>query len=146
MVEHRPVWNPQRLWVLRWFFDLVGGVTLLAFGFALMPTPWFAWCADQLGIDDFPTHRLTYYLARHLSALYGCVGVLMLVVARDVVRFAPLVAAFGWGAIGFGGLQVVMDTQAGMPIWWTAGEGLSTVAGGILLLGLRHWAGRFPAS
>lgn len=138
-LSHGP-WNPERLLWLRRFLNLVGCVTLLAFAFAIMPEPWFAWCADHLGIDPFPEHPLTYYLARNLSALYGYVGVVMLVVARDLVRYHPLIGALGWGTISFGILQLVIDTQSGLPTWWTWGEGLSTVAGGVCILSLCHWA------
>jgi hypothetical protein len=137
--SHGP-WNPERLLWLRRFLNLVGCVTLLAFAFALMPEPWFAWCADHLGIDPFPEHPLTYYLARNLSALYGYVGVVMLFVARDLVRYHPLIGALGWGTLSFGILQLVIDSQSGLPVWWVLGEGLSTVAGGICILVLSRWA------
>ena len=115
---------------LRWFFWLVGGVTLLAFGASVMPQKWIVEASEFFGFEPFPDSPLTYYLARNLSLLYGFVGVLMLFVVRDLYRYRHLVRFLAIATIGFGILQLIVDLQSMMPAWWALGESLSTFAGG----------------
>ncbi|EMI16913.1 signal peptide protein [Rhodopirellula maiorica SM1] len=123
---------------LRLFLQFVGLVTLLAFPAAMMPEKWMVEIAKLLGIHSFPAAPLTFYLARHLSILYGFVGIGLLVLARDLVRYRPLVRYLAVGTIAFGVAQFVVDSMAGMPSWWTWGESISTVAGGGLLVWLNR--------
>lgn len=118
---------------LLWFLRVVGGFTLLAFAAAVMPADWMIEAAEFLGFRPFPDSPLTFYLARNLSLLYGFVGAALLAIASDLPRYRPLVPLAAWGTIAFGVLQLIVDHQAGMPAWWTWGEGLSTFAGGCLL-------------
>ncbi|GAA4462475.1 hypothetical protein [Novipirellula rosea] len=136
-----PSRNDQLL-PLRWFLQLVGLVTLLAFPAAVMPEKWMVEIAKSLGIHPFPSAPLTFYLARHLSILYGFVGIGLLVLANDLVRYRPLVRYLALGTITFGVAQFVVDAMAGMPSWWTWGESLSTVAGG----GFIAWLNRARSS
>lgn len=118
------------------FLRVVGLVTLLAFGAAIMPEKWIVEVAEELSFDPFPHSPLTFYLARNLSLLYGFVGCLLLIIAADLERYRPLVRWTAIGAIAFGILQAIVDIQSGMPWWWTAYESLSTVVGGILIFEL----------
>ena len=133
------VWHPQRVRFIRWFFDVVGGVSLLAFGAAFMPAKWFGEISEELGLAGFPEDPLAYYLARNLSLLYGFVALVLITVARDLERSEALVTKIAWGTLLFGALPLVVDNQARMPLWWSLGEGLSTVFGGLFLL----WLNRF---
>ena len=115
------------------FLRVVGGVSLLAFAAAVMPQKWIVETSEELGFDPFPESPLTYYLARNLSLLYGFVGAALLVIASDLQRYRPLVRYVWMGTILFGGLQLVVNSMSGLPIWWVLGESLSTIAGGSLL-------------
>ncbi len=123
---------------LRLFLQLVGLVTLLAFPAAVLPEKWMIEIAKSLGIHPFPSAPLTFYLARHLSILYGFVGIGLLVLANDLVRYRPLVRYLAAGTIAFGVAQFVVDAMAGMPSWWSWGESLSTVAGGCFIAWLNR--------
>ncbi|XZE53045.1 hypothetical protein SH139x_004759 [Planctomycetaceae bacterium SH139] len=137
-----PLWAAERAKYLAWFFRLVGGVTLLAFAAALMPSSWFVEITAELRLESFPEHPLAFYLARHLSALYGCVGVLLLIIASDIQRFGPVVRPLGWGTMAFGVLQCVIGAWSAMPWYWTLYEGPSTVLGGGIILALARWCRR----
>lgn len=115
------------------FLRLIGGVSLLAFGASVMPEKWIVETAEALGFEPFPDSPLTFYLARNLSILYGFVGAALLIVSFDLERYFPLVRHAAIGTILFGMLQLIVDTQSGLPVWWTLGESLSTLAGGVLL-------------
>ena len=118
---------------LRVFLRLVGVVALLAFAAALMPDNWIVEIAQELGFEPFPHSPLTFYLARHLSLMYGFVGVLLLVIAADLPRYRRLVRILAACTIAFGILQLVADSMAALPGWWTASESLSTILGGMLI-------------
>lgn len=120
----------------RWlvgYLRLVGGAALLAFGAAVMPESWMIEIASRLGIEPFPAAPLTFYLARHLSLLYGFVGASLWIIASDLPRYRPLVRWAAWGTVLLGVLQAVCDSMAGMPGVWTWGESGSTLLGGCLL-------------
>ncbi|MCH5376950.1 MAG: hypothetical protein JJ992_23535 [Planctomycetes bacterium] len=115
------------------FLRLVGGVSLLAFAAAVMPEQWIIETAQWLGFDPFPDSPLTFYLARNLSLLYGFVGATLFVVSTDLPRYFPLVRYAAIGTMLFGVLQLIVDLQAALPLWWTLGESFSTFFGGVLL-------------
>jgi len=115
------------------FLRVIGFAALLAFAAAVMPNGWMIEIAGWLGIDPFPESPLTFYLARNLSLIYGYVGVFLLVIARDLPRYRPLVWWAAVGTISFGVMQWVADSMSGMPAWWTWGESGTTFLGGILL-------------
>ena len=74
------------------------------------------------------------YLARSIAALYGFHGVLVLIVSRDVVRYAPIVRYLGVMDIVFGLTMIAIDLHAGMPAMWTMIEGPSLAGTGVLIL------------
>lgn len=123
--------KPERLLVF--VLRLVGSITLLAFAAAVMPERWIVEIAEELGFEPFPHSPLTFYLARNLSLLYGFVGAALLMLASDLRRYRPLVSYLALATISFGVLQLVVDAQSGLPWWWTLGESLSTIGGGLLL-------------
>ena len=125
----------------RWIVILLriaGVVMLLAFGAVVMPGEWMAWSHRRLGLGEFPASPLVDYLTRSASMLYGIHGGLYLVVASDVRRYAGVLVYLAWMAIGFGILMVAIDLHAGMPLYWTLGEGPPIAAFGVLLLMLRR--------
>lgn len=113
---------------------LGGTVTVLAFLAMFLPVDWMAWTHRWLGLGEFPRSVVVEYLARSIAALYGFHGVLLFIVARDPVRFAPVVRFVGVMNIAFGLMLVGIDLHAGMPWWWTAGEGPPIVAFGVVVL------------
>ncbi|MEM6691600.1 MAG: hypothetical protein AAF664_19380 [Planctomycetota bacterium] len=124
--------TPKRLTTLvRWF--ALG--TMSAFGAALMPRKWMVETTEFLGLE-FPGGEIPVYLARHLSLLYGFVGVLFWWIAADIKPRSILLRPLAWMAIAFGSMQIVVDAMAALPWWWTLGESLSTVFGGCFLLWL----------
>jgi hypothetical protein len=120
------------------FLRFVGVVTQLAFVAALMPQAWIVKITDALRLGPFPETPLAFYLARHLSLIYGFIGIALIVVSYQIGRYRDLVGYLAVGVIAFGILQALIDFQSGMPIWWTAGEALSTVVGGMVMLWLHR--------
>jgi hypothetical protein len=120
--------------LLVFLLRLGGIVTLSAFLAMFLPADWMAATHRWLGLGEFPRSAVVDYLARSIAALYGFHGVLLLVVARDPVRFAPIVRFIGVMNVAFGVMLVAIDAQAGLPWWWTLGEGPPITAFGLAVL------------
>lgn len=128
--------------ILAMFLRVVGVFTQLAFAAAVMPANWINKITDEMQLEPFPDTPLAFYLARHLSLLYGFVGIGLIVISYDLPKYRDLVSLLGFGTIGFGVLQAWIDHQSGMPIWWSAGESISTIIGGLMILWLDDRCGR----
>lgn len=115
-----------------------GGVLLLAFGAMFLPTAWMSWSHERMGLGPLPQSPVFEYLARSISGLYACRGLVYWRLAADLRRYAPLTTLFGWLDIALGIALLGIDLEAGMPWWWTAGEGPGLVAVGVILV----WLGR----
>ena len=110
----------------RWLRRLLwfqGNLDLLAVLFPLLPMDTIARLHAALGLGEFPRSAIAEYLARNLPLLVALHGVMLWGVATDLVRYRPLIALLGWGAIAHGAWLVLIDWQAGLPGWWVASEG-----------------------
>jgi hypothetical protein len=126
----------QRLLVI--LLRLAGVFTLMAFLAMLMPQDWMASTHEWLGLGGFPRAPVVEYLARSVAALYGFHGVLLLLIARDPVRYRGIVRYVGVMNVVFGMLLVAIDLRAGLPMWWTLAEGPPIVAFGAVVLYLNR--------
>ena len=115
---------------------LTGALLVLAFLAVLLPTEWMARTHRWLGLGEFPRAPLVDYLTRSASALYGIHGGLMIVLSRDVRRFAPVVVYVALAGIAFGATMIAVDLGAGMPAYWTLGEGPLILLAGFATLWL----------
>jgi hypothetical protein len=131
--------DSQRLLVI--LLRLGGVVTLSAFLAMLLPVEWMASTHRWLGLGEFPHSPVVDYLARSVAALYGFHGVLLLIVASDPVRFLTIVRFIGVMNVGFGLILVAIDAHAGLPWWWTLGEGPPITAFGLVVLFLSRRTG-----
>ncbi len=132
MASHRS--NPWK--GLQWLLNAVGILALLAFVAAVMPESWMVRIAKECGIEPFPSAPLTFYLARHLSLLYGFIGIGLLVLARDLERYLPLAKFLAYGTICFGALQFVTDSISSMPLGWSLWEATTSITGGVWMVWL----------
>ena len=119
----------------------IGIGTMTAFVAAMMPVSWMEQTAEFFGIE-FQALPVTEYLARHLSLLYGMVGVAFCILARSPTLDRTLLRQIGFATIAFGVAQAVVDGASEMPFLWSALESISTVVGGGFLLWLARWLPR----
>jgi hypothetical protein len=99
-------------------------------------------CHRWLGLGEFPDAQITIYLARSTSLLYAMHGAVMFYVAWNYDRCQPLVPLLGLLHVVLGATMIGVDLNAGMPLYWTAGEGLpiALTGGAILLLHRRAFS------
>lgn len=118
------------------FLKLSGAVMLLAFPAALLPARWMDGIHQWLGLGDLPRGPIVDYLARSASLLYGYQGAILLYLSRDPRRHAPLLLFLGLVSAALSVAFVLIDLGAGMPLYWTLGEGplLLVFSAAIILL------------
>src|SRR5262245_29102827 len=121
----------RRLLVL--LLRIAGVATCLAFVTILLPVEWMASTHRRLGLGEFPRAPVVDYLARSVAALYGFHGVLLLIIARDPVRYRTIVWYVAAMNVLFGIMIIAIDVHAGMPASWTLFGGPPIVAFGIAI-------------
>jgi hypothetical protein len=119
--------------LLIFLLRLGGVVTGSAFFAVLLPVEWMASTHEALGLGSLPRSAVFDYLARSVAALYGFHGVLLFVVSSDPVRYRPIVWYVAIMNIFFGLMTLAIDLHAGLPVWWTLGEGPSVIALGVIV-------------
>jgi hypothetical protein len=118
-------------------------VVLCAAPCALLPFSWMDTVhRDWLGLGPLPDAVFTRYMARSLALLYAMHGTVVLLVTLDWKRYRPFVPVLAWLHVSFGCAMFLIDLDAGIPWWWTAGEGPPLTAFGITLLVLYRRASR----
>jgi len=121
--------------LLKWLLRIVGGVELCAIPFILIPLLWMDAVHDRvLGLGQLPHAPVVEYMARSLSALYAVHGAVVFRLSFDIDRFRPLVGFLGGVHVVLGLIVLCIDLSAGVPRWWTAGEGPGIAVGGVLVL------------
>ena len=113
---------------LAWFLRLSALMFLGAAPAVVMPTAWMIAINDLYGLGPFPEVPLMGYLTRHMSALYACMGASCWYISTDVRRYLPVVRFTVPLTLVQALVIVGIDIAVGMPILWTAGEGISMLA------------------
>lgn len=120
-----------RLRLLVLLLRLAGAITTVAFLAMFLPADWMAAAHRWLGLGEFPRTAIVDYLVRSVAALYGFHGVLVILVSRDPLRHRSIVSFIAIMNIGLGVMLTAIDLHAGLPWWWTLGEGPPIVMFGI---------------
>lgn len=124
-------------WLI-WFLWVVGVVSQLAFVAAVMPESWIVKITDELRLEPFPETPVAFYLARHLSLIYGFIGIALIAASYQIKRYREAIGYLAIGVIAFGVLQGWIDFQSAMPFWWTVTESITSILGGMIMLWLHR--------
>jgi hypothetical protein len=123
----------DRATYLRFVLRVGGCLLVSAFPTLLLPVDWMAASHEWLGMGEFPRRPVVDYLARSAAALYGFHGILLFIVAHDLVRYRPIVSYLVVMNVTLGLMLVAVDLHAGLPAWWTLVEGPSLIILGALI-------------
>lgn len=125
--------------ILRFFLIASGATCVCALVFMVMPLSCMKAAHRLLGMGEMPVGPVVEYLARSVCALYAMLGGVMILSGLKLRPYRALVLYLGAVWIVFGAAAGVIDHAAGMPLFWTLGESLVTVAMGavMFLLGLK---------
>jgi hypothetical protein len=113
---------------------LAGAVEILAFVAVVMPRSWMEWSHVRLGMGQMPEGAVLMFLIRQASYVYGMHGIMLWVLASDVVRFRPLVIFTGISFLLAGPVFFIIDYVSGMPLWWTVADSVGCAFFGAALL------------
>ena len=122
-----------RAWLLVLLLRVAGLITVTAFFAIFLPVEWMATWHHRRGLGEFPRAPIVDYLARSVAALYGVHGVLILLVSTDPVKYRTIVSYIAAMNVLFGLIVFGIDLHAGMPAYWTFGEGPPITAFGIVI-------------
>jgi len=134
--------NPER--ILKLILQINGAVMATALVAVFMSHDQMAVIHQWLGLGKFPEGIIVDYLARSLSAFYALMGVLYIVLARDIRAYATIITFMAWASICFGVATIIIDLQLGFPAWWTWGEGPFIIAYGAGVLWLQRKVKKTP--
>ncbi len=112
---------------------LGGTFTALAFLAMFLPVDWMASTHRAIGMGEFPRAPVVDYLARSVAALYGFHGVLLWLVSTDIVKYRVVIWYIAILNMTFGVMLLAIDAHAGLPLWWTLGEGPPISAFGVVI-------------
>ncbi|MBI5685533.1 MAG: hypothetical protein HZC54_10660 [Verrucomicrobia bacterium] len=122
--------------MLGMFLRIYGTVAGLAIFAVFMPRAWMAATHEMIGLGKFPDGAIVDYLARSVSALYAFHGGLLWLLARDVRRYATIIAYVAAAGIAFSVFVLLLDVSLGLPVWWILGEGPCVLAISLIVLAL----------
>ena len=91
----------------------------------LMPFSWMAAVHEWVGMGTLPDKPIVDYLARYASAMSALYGFLLLLLLRDVRRYAPVITLQAVAVMVLSGVGSIFAWRAGMPPWWVAMDVLS---------------------
>jgi len=121
----------------RWtanFLRFVALSQMVAFIIVFVPEPWIASVHSWLGLGQMPDAVILRYLLRGAAFSQGAIGVLLWVIASDVVRYRPLVITTAALYLAAASLFYFIDAIAGLPGWWCIWDcACCFVVGGVLL-------------
>jgi hypothetical protein len=132
--------------LLKALLRMVGCVSCLAVVPVFMPRGWMDIGHRLLGLGPLPEGPIVEYLARSVSAFYAMFGVLLLLSAADVRRYAGLITVLAVFAVLFGAVITVYDHLMVMPWYWTVAEGPVMVAIGVVVVALQRRIARSQGS
>lgn len=128
--------TPSERW-LTILLRIVGTAALLAVVAVFMPRDWIGLAHEALGFGPFPDGPVPEYLARNTSWFYVLTGVVQWWLSLDVRRYGRAIVALGVVMLASGMVLLWIDIRAGMPPWWTIGDGPFGVALGAVYLVLQ---------
>jgi hypothetical protein len=123
-------WQTLTAWLLR----LAGSVEILAFGAVVMPRSWMEASHVWLGLGEMPGGPIIMFMIRQASFFYGMHGVLLWLLASDVVRFRPLIIFTGVSYLLAAPIFFIIDITSEMPLWWTVVDSVGCAFLGTALL------------
>jgi hypothetical protein len=126
----------DRTRLLSWWLRLAGVMEILAFFAVVMPRSWMESSHVWLGLGEMVAGPITMFMIREASYTYGVHGIILCILASDVVRYRPLVLLTGISYLVAGVVFFVIDYTAGLPLWWTVGDSLAVGCFGAVVLWL----------
>jgi len=128
-----------------YFLRFIAIVQLLTFGLCFLPKSSFADLYAWTGLGHMPHLPFLDYVIRGASYCQGAIGLLLWVIATDVIRYRPLVVITGVIYLVGAPVFYLIHASAGMPHWWAVMDTVSCFFVGAVLLTLCFLSARGAA-
>ena len=109
---------------LRILLRTLGIICVLAVIPLVMPSHWLDAAHRWMGLGPFPSQPIAEYLARSVSSLCLFYGGLLLVLARDVERFGPIIRYQAVAIMLLSAFGIFAGVRAGLPAVWVIADAL----------------------
>ena len=122
------------------FLRFVAIVQILTFAVIFMPSTWIGAWHYWVGLgvmSDTPVFR---YVLRGASYVHGAIGILLWVMATDIVRYRPLVLTTALVYLIGGPAYYLIDSIAGIPGSWCIFDSAFCFLVGGAMLALCVWS------
>ena len=115
------------LWV-----TAIGCLTAVPFIFL----PWAAVesIGSWFGIESLPDMPIAVYFFKVVFGVFGLIGVFFIILARNPLKYGPMLNLGAFGLILFGLLALILGLSIGLPLIVYIGDGLSGLVLGIVIL------------
>jgi hypothetical protein len=111
---------------LKAFLQINGLIMALAAVALFMPTSWMAWTHERVGLGEFPAAPIAEYLARLTSALHTVLGLLLLLLARDVRQYSRLITYLAIATPAVSISVAMMCLHLRMPLSWMISDPIAS--------------------
>ncbi len=115
-----------------------GTISLVTLGAVFAPDYVLGKLNWLLGMGKLPDSALLRYLGAGGSFVYIVTGILMWMMAGDVVRYRPMIVMSAWIMLTAAPIYWYINTHTGMPLWWMLMDSIACLAFGITLLWACH--------
>ena len=115
----------------------LGGVfCLLSVVGVFLPISVFESIAKYFGVESpgFADQPLVEYAVRLMSGTYVAVGVYLVILAREPMKYGVLVPFTAVASVLLGAGCVVTGLMVGMPVQWFLGDGVPCIVFGVVVL------------
>ena len=115
-----------------------GAISLVTLGAVFAPDYVLGKLHWLLGMGKLPDSALLRYLGAGGSFVSIVTGILMWMMAGDVVRYRPMIVMSSWITLAAAPIYWYINRHTGMPLWWTLMDSLTCLAFGLALLWAYH--------
>jgi hypothetical protein len=110
--------------LLRRLLRVLGLICVAAIFGAVVPVSWLDAAHRAMKLGPFPTAPIAEYLARSVSYLCAFYGGLLLLLARDVERFAPVIVYQAVAILAGSAFGIFAGVRAGVPAFWVIADAI----------------------
>ena len=121
----------KSLKVCRWVLTVL---CLVAAVFMILPIPTMESFFENFGIEPLPDTPIFIYITCLLSATYAVVGVFLVILAFDPMKYGAMVPFAGVSTLFIGLVCGTVGVISVMPNLWFLGDDLSGIIVGLLIL------------
>jgi hypothetical protein len=101
---------------------VLGVICILAIIAAVVPIQWIDAAHRGMRLGPFPAAPIAEYLVRSVSFLCAFYGGLLLVLARDVERFSPIITYQSIAIMLGSAFGILAGVRAGVPAVWVIAD------------------------